>query len=199
MFDRNSFLPYALPAAVLVAGAILLFQGESKKPGQERPKPGEPGMQMPEFKPSPEHLKLKKLVGSWDTTMSVMGQPETKGSATFTMFGDYWCMQDFRGDVMGKPYRGHGMDGYDPLKRLFVTIWVDDMSPMASTMTGTFDSSGKVLTSTGECTDPSTGKLVKNKFTWETKDDNTMEFRMYQVGAEGTEQEHLHITYKRRK
>src|SRR5262249_30723965 len=101
-------------------------------------------------KPGPEHERLKKLEGAWDATIKV-GDQQSKGTMTYKMeLGGLWLVSEFPGDFMGMKFQGKGMDGYDPLKKKYVSVWVDSMSNSPLISEGTLDKDGKVLTMSGE-------------------------------------------------
>src|SRR5687768_8662814 len=95
---------------------------------QEKPA-AEQGMSMP--KPGPEHAALKQDVGTWDATVEMWmepGKPPTtsKGTEVNTMGpGGFWLLTAFKSEMMGAPFEGHGMTGYDPAKKVYVSTWVD--------------------------------------------------------------------------
>src|SRR6266540_3427360 len=113
-------------------------------------------------KPGPEHAMLKKWVGTWDTTMKMMGM-ESKGTATYKMeLGGLWLISSFEGEIGGMKFSGHGLDSYDAGKKKFVGVWVDSMSTTPMTMEGTYDKEKKTMTMMGEGPGEG-GKLTKYK------------------------------------
>src|SRR5712671_4063554 len=75
--------------------------------------------------PGPEHETLKKLEGTWNAKIK-MGDSESAGTATYKMeCGCLWLMSDFRGEFFDQKFQGRGMDGYDPEKKKYVSVWVD--------------------------------------------------------------------------
>jgi hypothetical protein len=59
------------------------------------------------------------------------GQPplESEGTAEHKMIlGVRYLQQAFTGDMMGTPFGGIGLNGYDNQKQKFVSTWVDSMS-----------------------------------------------------------------------
>ena len=172
--------------SVLLAtiGAVLFISAVTQ--AQEIPQPG------------PEHKKLKELEGTWDTIVK-MGTEETKGLAVYKMdLGGLWLVSDFQGEFGGMKFTGKGLDGYDPIKKKYVGVWVDSWSTSPLISEGTFDKDGKVMTMTGEGPGPD-GKPVKYKMVTEHKDKDTMLFTMYGPGPDGKEAPVFSITYKRRK
>lgn len=165
--------------AVALAAVVSAPSGRA----QEAPKPG------------PEHAHLKKLEGTWDTTMKMGGQ-ESKGTATYKMdLGGLWLLSRFEGSVGGMKFTGHGADSYDPAKKKYIGLWIDSMSPSIMTMEGTRDPATKTMTMVGEGPGMD-GKIVKHKAISQMVDDDTIQFGMYVGDAKEPQ---FTILYKRRK
>lgn len=143
--------------AVVLAGSVF---------AQEMPKPGK------------EHEMLKKLEGTWDTTMTMMGKDE-KGTTTYKMeLGGFWLASTMECKIEGFTFTGKGLDGYCPIKKKYVSIWTDSMGPSPVIMEGTYDADKKTLTTSGEGPSPE-GKMTKYKCVTEHPDADTMKMSMY--------------------
>jgi hypothetical protein len=71
---------------------------------------------------------LKKMEGTWEATMNVMGM-DAKGTMVYKMeLGGLWLTSNFEGEFGGMKFTGKGIDGYDPMKKKYVGTWVDSMS-----------------------------------------------------------------------
>ncbi|MBI3818045.1 MAG: DUF1579 family protein [Planctomycetes bacterium] len=64
--------------------------------------------------------------------------------------GGLWQVMDFRGDMAGRPFTGHGVAGFDMMQQKYVHCWVDSMSTSILNMTGTLDERAKTMTFVGE-------------------------------------------------
>jgi hypothetical protein len=171
--------PVRLICAAVVAAAVTVPTAQA----QDFPKPG------------PEHEQLKKLEGNWDTTFKMAGQ-ESKGKATYKMeVGGLWLVSTYDGEMAGAKFYGHGLDSYDPGKKKFVSVWVDNMVTSPMTMEGTYDKAKKTMTMSGEGPGMD-GKPTMYKSESEMPNDNTINFRMY-VG--GGKEPAFTIVYKRKK
>ena len=123
----------SLPATLLtlLAGAALGYGLQDHgKAGQDHGKKQDhaaaPEMAMP--KPGPEHAMLMKSVGTWDAKVHSMGQ-ESKGVQVTSALGQFFVVDEFKGEFGGMPFAGRGINGYDPIKKQFVSMWADSMSP----------------------------------------------------------------------
>jgi hypothetical protein len=148
--------------------------------------------------PGPEHAVLKRLEGEWTTTVKMDGT-ETPGTMTLKMeCGGLWLVSDFRSEFFGQKFQGRGMDGYDPDKKKYVSVWVDSMSTRPMLLEGSYDKEKKLLTLTGEGLGAD-GKLAKYRNTTYTPDDNHQTFTMHVTGADGKETKVMTIEYVRKK
>ncbi len=146
-------------------------------------------------KPGPEHALLKKMEGTWDTTMKFMGQ-ESKGTATYKMdLNGLWLASTFEGSMGTDKFSGRGFDSYDAGKKKYVGVWFDSMSTVPMVMEGDYDKAKKTMTMSGDAPGPD-GKMAKHKIVTVMPDDNTMNFAMYV--ADGKEPAFM-IVYKRKK
>jgi hypothetical protein len=184
------------------------------KPAAGQPSPEE--MKMMEVwkqaaKPGEFHAKLKPLTGNWTMVTRFRMSPDqpweqSTGKAEYKwILGDRILVQTVKGDpggamddMMGYPFEGHGMTGYDNATKKYWNIWADNMGTGIMTSTGTVDGSGKTFTSTAEYDDPNFGhKSVKTVL--KIAGDDKAVFEMYDKGPDGKEFMGLEVTYTRQK
>jgi hypothetical protein len=151
----------------------------------------------------PEHEVLKGDVGTWDATvesfMPGAAQPMvSKGTETNILVGGLWLVTDFKGDMMGQVFQGHGVSGWDANKKKYVGTWVDTMSTGLGLTESTYDKGTKTMTGTFEGPDPS-GQVMKMKSAVVWKDPDTRVFTMSGPGPDGKDVTMMRITYKRKK
>lgn len=146
-------------------------------------------------KPGPEHEILKKLVGTWDTSMNAGGM-EFKGTITYKMeLGGLWLVGSMESDLFGEKFHGKSMDSYDPAKKHYVGLWFDSMSTSPVSMTGTYDKEKKTMTMSGEGPGMD-GQATKYKSVSEMPDENTVKMSMYMGDLK---EPAFTVTYKRKK
>ena len=131
------------------------------------------GMQMPEWtkrtKRTKQHEDLAKMVGTWDVTMKMWMVPdsppmESTGISTGkALLGGNYVQQDFEGSVMGGPFEGVLMLGYDTVDKEFVSVWMDSFHPVMYVGRGT-EKDG-LTTYDAEEPDFMTGKKKKTRMT----------------------------------
>jgi hypothetical protein len=155
--------------------------------------------------PTAEHKLLQGDVGTWDAKMKLFHTPgaePTVTDATETIElgpGGLWILSKFESEIMGMPFTGHGVTGYDPVKKKYVGSWADSMSPYLMTMEGEYDPATKTTTSFAEGRDPASGATIRYKQISRTIDENTRTFEMLQPGEDGEFVKMMEIEYTRKK
>lgn len=146
---------------------------------------------------APEHAHLKQYLGTWTTeTTWSEGDVEHKsaGTATFTeVYGGRYVKSEMQGEMMGAPFTGSMLIGYNKNQKKFEGTWIDSWSTQVFMFTGTADSTGKVITTTGMMDDPMTGQSMMSKQVTTFKGD-VMTFEMYGT-HDGHEMKMMTITY----
>lgn len=159
---------------------------------------------MPMEKPTPQHEELKKLVGNWELEMKFPGpdgaEVVSKGVSKIKMMGDFWAVEDATFDMMGMAYTGHGIIGYDAVRKKHISTWSDSMSSSMMYMQGDMDKDGKTLRLESEgpsMTEP--GKMTTYSFKEMWTDDNTRAMEMHTPGPDGKDMLVWTMTYRRTK
>src|SRR4051812_41710052 len=80
--------------------------------------------------PGPAHQALQALVGDWKAEvkcwMDPAGSPEvTQGTAKGTLvFNGRFLEEEFHGEMMGRPFMGKTVLGFDNTKQTFNSVWM---------------------------------------------------------------------------
>ncbi len=165
---------------------------------------GQDGPPLP--KPTAEHERLAKDVGTWDATVkSWMRGPDSEPTVSQgvevvkLMPGGLWSHSEFDGKFGDQEFHGFGQTGYDTKKKKYVGTWVDSMSTEIMMMEGDYDEASHTVTFYAKGTDPS-GKAYESKMASKHEEDGTRVFTM-SMKSEETKGEYvkmMEITYKRR-
>jgi hypothetical protein len=153
--------------------------------------------------PGEPHKQLASLAGSWTTkTKSWMEPDKPPMESTGTcedkaLLDGRFLQQECTGEMMGQPYTGIGVHGYDNLTKKYVTTWMDSMGTGIFVMDGTASADGKTITLHGSHPDPM-GGVMKHRAVWKIVDANTQTFEMYHKGKDGKEMKMMEITYTRK-
>jgi Protein of unknown function (DUF1579) len=153
--------------------------------------------------PGEPHKLFASLAGSWTTKTKEWMEPskppmETTGSAEMKMLLDgRFLQQEFTGQMMGQPFSGIGIDGYDNIRKKYVTAWMDSMGTGFFMMEGTASADGKTITLTGQHPEPGGGNMT-HRAIWKIVDSNNQTFDMYGAHHGGKEMKMMEITYTRK-
>jgi hypothetical protein len=156
--------------------------------------------QPPMPQPGPEHEVLKRDVGVWDVTMEMTapGMPpfSMTGVETNTLFGGLWLLTEYKSDFMGQVFEQHGINGYDPAKKAYVSVWASSMATSLSVGESTYDAATNTVTGWSEVPDPAGGKTkAKTVATWPGPDQRVVKIYMPADAPEPF----MTMTYKKRK
>jgi hypothetical protein len=129
------------------------------------PSADEMKMMMELAKLNENHKMLAETAGTWSYVVKMWMDPkgaptESKGTAVRKavmdgryVTGDYtgsFKMPGADGKMKDMNFKGMSMDGYDNVKKKFVSGWVDNMGTGIMLTEGTYDASTKSITYTGE-------------------------------------------------
>jgi hypothetical protein len=156
------------------------------------------------------HKLLAEMAGSWTYTvkmwMDPSGKPqESKGTATrkAIMDGRYFIAEHSGKFQMpgadGKPkdmnFKGMAIEGYDNVKKKFVSAWIDNMGTMILNSEGTYDAASKMFTYNANC-EMMPGMQVKIRETIKVTDKDHHLFEWYEDRGQG-EARTMEISYTR--
>lgn len=191
----------------LVCGVALLcgagvFVGNVLAQEEEAPAGGGMGMTPPWMKKTEHHEAFAKQVGEWTGAMTwtMEGMPPMQGTASVTaklVFNGNFIQHDVAGGMPGMSFKGRWIMGYDTIDEEFVSIWLEDMSPIPSIGRGSEEDGVIVFYSDG--VNPMTGEKVAEKSTLEWKGDDQMVYTFYHVVDDGDDKQFGQIVYTRKK
>ena len=165
---------------------------------------GQDGPPVP--KPTAEHGRLAKDVGTWDATVKTwMRGPESEPTVSQgveivkLMPGGLWAKSEFDGKFGDQEFHGAGQSGFDTKKGKYVGTWVDSMTTEIMVMEGEYDPASRTMTMYAKGSDPA-GKTYDAKMTSKHHDDDNRVFTMSMKTDEtkGEFVKMMEITYKRR-
>jgi hypothetical protein len=185
-------------------------------PAAGQPNEAEMMKQMRELsKLNENHKLLASLAGNWTYDIKFWMNPdpnakpqESKGNATTkpVMGGRYFVM-----DVSGKmqmpgpdgkmkdvEFKGMGIDGYDNVKKKFVSSWIDNMGTGIEFSEGTYDPATKTFTYASEM-EAVPGMKTKVREVLKIADNDHHTFDWYEDRGKGQEAKTMEISYTRKK
>jgi hypothetical protein len=154
--------------------------------------------------PGAVHQMIAKSTGTWIGEANMWMHPDSPaikmtGTAVNKMIlGGRYQESVHTGTMMGMPFEGKSVLGYDNIKKVFQSTWIDNMGTGVMTMEGTWDEASKTITSKGKMVDPSSGKELDVRETYQFMDNNNHKMEMF-CTKDGKEMKTMELMIKRKK
>lgn len=110
-----------------------------------------------------DHAILKVFVGRWDATATMWMMPGTPPSTSkntvdaVLILGGRFVQLNYKGTMMGQPFEGMQITGYDNMQKTYTTFWIDNSSTAFYLLTGPYDQAKKTFEQKGNWADPMGG------------------------------------------
>lgn len=153
--------------------------------------------------PGAPHKMLAELTGSWTTKTKAFMETdkapmESSGTCEQKMLlGGLYLQQEYRSEMMGSPFTGINLLGFDNHTKKYVSTWIDSMSTGIYFFEGTASSDGKTITQECSYDDPIKGPALWRSIT-KVIDGNRLEYEMYLTPKEGKEEKTMEMTLTRK-
>lgn len=154
--------------------------------------------------PSEVHKMLSKYDGDWNSKITQWMEPnkdpmKSEGKCNNKMImGGRYQESHFSGNMMGMPFEGMSLLGYDNSKKMFISTWIDNMGTGIMTMEGKWDKETNTIYFKGKMVDPTTGGETPIREVFKFVDDNTQIMEMYAPNPDGKgEFKTMEIVFKR--
>ncbi len=175
---RTFFLLIALFVLSFFSASSLYSQNDEMKKWMEYMTPGD------------MHKMLATHTGKWKakTTfwMAPGGEP-TVSEATSEgemIYDGRYLVSKYKGNMMGMPFEGMAIEGYDNAAKMFMSTWIDNMGTGIMYMTGKYDETSKMISYTGKMVDPMTGNMTDMRQTVKFNTDGTSTMEMFCPGPD---------------
>jgi len=152
--------------------------------------------------PGPAHKSLEALAGEWKAEVKCWqqpgGAPETSNATAKTrwILNNHFLEEEFHGEMMGKPFTGKSIIGYDNTRQTFKMIWLSDVQTSIFVSEGKGEEGNKVITLQGKADCPATNQRdVQMKTVFRVLGPDKHIFEMYD-GSKGNAKT-MEITYTR--
>ena len=152
--------------------------------------------------PGDMHKVLAAANGKWaeDITMWMApGQPPIKSTSTSEykmVLGGRYQQANITGSFSGMPFEAMSLIGYDNMKKVFISSWIDNMGTGILNSEGPYDAATNTITLIGTEVDPMSGKEMKLRETIRMVNNNSMIMEMYTI-TDGKEMKSMEIKLKR--
>ena len=211
---QNKYLKCFVAVLISVALSTPSFAEEKAAPKKDEKQPSEAEMMamMTELsKPGENHKLLGSGVGAWTYTLKWWMDPsaapgESSGTSVVkeVMGGRYFIsehtgkmqMPGADGKMTDTDFKGISTEGYDNVKKKFVSSWIDNMGTGIMLSEGDYDAATKSLTYRTEC-EMMPGIKTKIRQVVKITDKNHRTFEFYEDRG-GTEVKTMEINYTRK-
>ena len=199
---RPLSIPLLFVAAMFAAPVALPQEASKTAPSMTPEQQAEMEAYTKAGMPGEPHKKLAATAGKYKVTMRTWQAPgappvEDSGTATRAMALDGRVLvEQFSGTMMGSPFTGHGMTGYDNVTGKYWSTWNDSMSTGIMVSSGTCDAKD-ACTFEGTWNDPIKKGPIKSRMTTHWTDANTEVFEMHGPDKQGKDMKMMEMTYKR--
>jgi hypothetical protein len=154
--------------------------------------------------PGSMHKWMTKFNGTWEADIASFMDPSNPAKSkatnvTKTIMNGLYQVGDYTGNMMGMPFQGHSIMGYDNGKKMFVNTWIDNMGSGIIYMTGNYDEATKTLHLKGKQTNPMNGQDMDIREEMKIVDDNNYTLVMYGTGPDGKEMKFMEGNFKKKK
>jgi hypothetical protein len=149
------------------------------------------------------HEMMASHTGEWKTVSTMWMDPAAPpitmdGIAKSEMIlGGRYLKSTHSGVMMGMPFEGMSLEGYDNAKKEFTSIWIDNLGTGTSVSKGTYDKKTNTITYIGNVYDPMSGKDVKIKEIVKITDKDHYMIEMFNE-VDGKEFKSMEITFERK-
>ena len=140
--------------------------------------------------PGPIHEMMAGTAGEWTAEVSMWmdpSQPPQKYNVECTnemIMGGRYLKTISKGNMMGMPFEGMMLLGYDNAKKMFTSVWYNNFGTGTSIATGTYDDQDSTLNLSGTMVDPSTGNDIKYRETMKFIDKDNQVMTMYVMNGD---------------
>lgn len=152
--------------------------------------------------PGEQQKNMAKCTGDWKTHEKFWMAPggeamESDGTSTGEMIlGGRFLVMKHKGMMMGMPFEGMSLDGYDNASKTYNSVWVDNMGTGIMYMTGKWNEDKKIIEYSGKMTDSNTGGMNDVRSTLKFNDDGSSYMEMFGTDK-GKEFKWMEMTVKR--
>ena len=197
-----------LAGTILTAAVVLLATLAPAQEGQGQPQmtpeqQAEMEAYMAAGAPGVPHQTLASTVGSYDLAIKSWGEPgaaptESTGTAIRTMgLEGRVLIEEVTSSMMGMPFTGQAMMGYDNVSGKYWSTWTDSMSTGIMVSEGTCDAK-QTCSLTGSYNDPIRKGPVTLRMATRWTSPTTQTFAMYGPDKDGKEMKMMEMTYTKK-
>ncbi len=189
--------------AALACATVAAAQERPSQPELTAQQKAEMDAYMKAATPGEQHKYLVSMAGNYDVVIRTWDGPDApphqeKGTATRTPdLGGRVVVERVTASIMGTPFTGTGMSGFDNVSGKYWSTWIDTISTGLMVSEGTCDAR-HTCTFTGTWNEPVTKGPVKMRMITRWTNPSTEVFEMYGPGRDGKEMKLMEMTYTKK-
>jgi len=155
--------------------------------------------------PDERHKQLQPFIGKWKTESKMWMGPNTAPSVSHGTATSRWVLdgriiqEEYTGTMMGKPFKGLSLLGFDKIKGKYYATWNDSMSTAIMYSEGDYNTETRELTMHGEYIDPVSKEKRQTKLVTRIESPTHHVFEMYELNADGQQFKAMQIDYRKSK
>jgi hypothetical protein len=181
----------------------VLAEQEGKAQDKPQVNPEEMAAWQKAATPGPHHAHYYALVGTWNAEVKMWMAPGAEPmvaqmvATCDTIYGGRYFVEEIQGVMMGMPFKGTSISGYDNLEQKHTLVWYDNMSTGIVYSQGECSDQCKVETHVYTQKDAMTGKDQKVKMVSRLVNKDKWVLESYMIGEDGKENKTMEIVYTR--
>jgi hypothetical protein len=201
----KKFVFALIALSVVVAVAASLAPAQEKGKAEEQPMFSAEEMAAWEKAAAPgmHHKHFTDMAGKWKASMKMWMKPGMEPmTAEMTaqceaLYDGRYGVEKVEGVMMGMPFQGMSLSGYDNIKGKHTMVWIDNMGTSTIYSEGDCSDNCTVETHKYSYKDPATSKDVNVRMVSRMIDQNKHVLESYTIGDDGKEFKNMEITYTR--
>jgi hypothetical protein len=142
--------------------------------------------------PGEMHRHLDRYEGQWTIHVKMWmmpGAPPEESPGTMTgewLYDGRFMRTQYTGTVMGQPFVGTGIDGYDNVREVFTYTWYDNTRTGIMNLEGHCgDDACRTVVYEGLYPDPVSGEMAHHRMVYTFTDPDSFEFEVFVKTPEG--------------
>jgi Protein of unknown function (DUF1579) len=153
--------------------------------------------------PGEKHRLMAGWEGKWTGEVTIWpapGAPPQKSTTTAVnkmVLNGLYMESEHKGSFDGMPFLGKGTMGFDNLRGVFVSTWIDNMGSGIMYLEGVPDEMGKAISLKGRMFDPALAVMTEVRETLRLINDNSQVMEMYHTLPGEKEMKVMEIKYTR--
>jgi hypothetical protein len=158
--------------------------------------------------PSEPHELLATTVGTWDVTIRIWTDPEPGAEPASMAMGTAvgrWILGErfvetiYEGEVLGRPFEGLKIEGFDKAEERYVSTWRDNLGTYTLVFKGACEDSCKERVMSSSFLEPVSKQTFRIKGVTTITDEDAYNYESFVITPNGQEFKNMELDARRRK